>query len=246
MRGLLLLAVWAAGGAVLAAEPADADKRAAKAAYDAAVLGSDLYNKGDAAGCFRVYQGALTALRPMLDHQPQLATAVAAKLDRAAKVGRPAEAAFVLREAIDAVLAETDPAAKPTAAKKDGEKPLWDRLGGEAGVRAVVREFVALAAKDPKANLDRNGNYPLTKARVEQVEQQLVEFIRTATGGPLKYTGRDMKNAHQGMKITGAEFDAAAVHLIAALKKFNVPQAEIDELVAIVGTTKKDIVDEKK
>jgi hemoglobin len=63
------------------------------------------------------------------------------------------------------------------------------------------------------------------------------------TGGPLKYTGRDMKNAHQGMGITAAEFDAAAVHLIAALKKFNVPQPLIDEFVGIVATTKKDIVE---
>jgi ABC-type proline/glycine betaine transport system substrate-binding protein len=47
------------------------------------------------------------------------------------------------------------------------------------------------------------------------------------------------------MKITAAEFDAAAGHLVAALKKFNVPQADIDELIGIIATTKKDIVEEK-
>jgi hemoglobin len=127
-----------------------------------------------------------------------------------------------------------------------GKKPLWDRLGGEAGVRAVTREFLATAGKDPKANIDRNGNYPLTKERAERVEQLVVEFVSSVTGGSLKYTGRDMKNSHLGMKITEDEFNAAAGHLIAALKKFNVPQAEIDELVGLVGGVAKDIIEVKK
>ena len=48
----------------------------------------------------------------------------------------------------------------------------------------------------------------------------MVEFISSVTGGPLPYTGRD----------TEQEFNAAAGRLIAALKKLNVPQDEIDEL----------------
>ena len=54
-----------------------------------------------------------------------------------------------------------------------------------------------------------------------------------------------MKSSHAGMKITNAEFDALAGDLIASLKKFNVPQAEIDELVGIVATTRGDIVEVK-
>jgi hemoglobin len=127
-----------------------------------------------------------------------------------------------------------------------GTKPLWDRLGGEAGVRAVTREFLETAAKDEKANITRNGDYPLTAERAKRIEQQVVEFISSVTGGPLKYTGRDMKNSHQGMKITEDEFNAAAGHLVAALKKFKVPQAEIDELVGLVGSVAKDIIEVKK
>ena len=51
-----------------------------------------------------------------------------------------------------------------------------------------------------------------------------------------------MPTAHAGMQITDAEFDALAGHLVATLKKYNVPQAEIDELVGIVASTRKDIV----
>jgi hemoglobin len=78
---------------------------------------------------------------------------------------------------------------------------------------------------------------------VARVEQLVVEFISDAAGGPLKYTGRDMRNSHAGMKITQAEFDVAAGYLIAALKKYRVPQSEIDELVALVGPLAKEIVE---
>ncbi|MBA4065776.1 MAG: hypothetical protein C0501_19070 [Isosphaera sp.] len=124
----------------------------------------------------------------------------------------------------------------------DGKKSLWDRLGGEKAVRAVVHDFVGAAATDPKVNFFRDGKYKLDAKGVERLEQLLVEFVSAAAGGPLKYTGRDMKTSHTGMKITDAEFGALAGHLVATLKKFNVPQAEIDELVKAVAGTKGDIV----
>ncbi|MGH7387146.1 MAG: group I truncated hemoglobin, partial [Candidatus Methylomirabilales bacterium] len=78
---------------------------------------------------------------------------------------------------------------------------------------------------------------------VPRLKRQLVEFIGKATGGPQKYTGRDMKQAHKGMKITNAEFDAIAADLAASLDKFKVPAKEKNELLTIVGTTRKDIVE---
>ena len=52
-----------------------------------------------------------------------------------------------------------------------------------------------------------------------------------------------MKTTHTGLGITEADWDAAAKHLVAALDKYKVPQAEKDELMAFVGTQKKDIVE---
>ena len=57
------------------------------------------------------------------------------------------------------------------------------------------------------------------------------------------HTGRDMKTTHHGLGITSDDWDASAKHLIETLDKFNVPQAEKDELLAFVGTLKKDTVD---
>ncbi len=211
---------------------AELDKRVATLIYETVKEGVELYNGGKVEECHRLYQGALTVIAGVIDHRATTVKSIKDAL-AVAKTQKSADAAFTLRKALDD--AQNDVTGK--------KKPLWDRLGGEAAVRAVVKDFVAAAAPDPKVNFFRNGKYKLDAAGVAKLEQLLVEMISSATGGPLKYTGRSMKESHKGMGITEAEFGALAGHLVATLKKYNVPQAEMDELVAIVASTKGDIVE---
>jgi hemoglobin len=124
-------------------------------------------------------------------------------------------------------------------------KSLWDRLGGEPAVRAVVDDFVGRATKDDKVNFFRHGHPNEWKPNDTQVatfKQRLVEFISMASGGPLKYKGRDMVTVHKGMEISSAEFDALAADLAASLDHFKVPAKEKGELLAAIAGTKKDII----
>lgn len=220
-------------------ERAEIDKRVVKVVYDAALLGTDLFNKGSHEGCFRLYHGTLLAVHPMLDHRPKLAMSVRDKLEKA-KTMKAIDGAFILREALDEIQNEIAPGAKTTA-----PKALWDRLGGELGVKKVVDQLFALAIEDKAVNLLRDGKVKLDAKGVAHLKLMLVEFVSANTGGPSKYTGKDMKAAHAGMKITEAEFDALGALLVTVLKDNKVAQADIDELVKIVGTTKKDIVEGK-
>jgi len=212
---------------------AEIDKRAAKVAYEAALAGTEIFNGGDHVGCARLYQGTLQALLPMLDHRPKLAALIADKLS-GAKSMRPAEAATALREALDAVMGHAKTAS------------LWQRLGGEKGVRELVREAGTAAVADPKVNFFRGGQYKLDEKGVARMEQLLVEFVSVASGGPLKYTGKDLSTIHKGMKITDAEFDALIGHIVETMKKHKIAQKEIDELVAGVEGTRKLIVEVPK
>jgi hemoglobin len=133
----------------------------------------------------------------------------------------------------------------PVAAAGDAPKSLYERLGGEAAIRKVVDDFVALAAPDPAVDFTRGGTWQATPAAVEQLKQHLVAFVAQATGGPRNYTGRDMKTAHAGMRITQAQFDALAAHLRSALEKNGVGAAEVGELMKIAGSTAADIVEVK-
>ena len=211
---------------------AELDKRIATLIYETVKDGVELYNSGKIEECLRLYQGSLKVIGGLLDHRPTTAKAIQDAL-ATAKTEKADVAAFTLRKALDD--AQNDVTGK--------KKALWDRLGGEAAVRAVVKDFVLAAAPDPKVNFFRNGQYKLDAAGVDKLQKLLVEMISSATGGPLKYSGRSMKESHKGMKITEAEFGALAGHLVATLKNYKVPQAEIDELVAIVASTKGDIVE---
>ncbi len=224
---------------------ADLDRRIVKAVYEAALLGTELWNKGkDIEGCYRLYQGTLLAVQPMLDHRPKLAAAVKEKMDKA-KDMTAEKGAFVLRDALDEIQHEIAPSPKSDTKVDPKKTTLWDRLGGEPTVKKVVDDVFALAIEDKKVNLLRDGKVKLDAKGVTSLKEKLVAFISEATGGPLKYTGKDMKSAHAGMKITSDEFDALGAIVVDVLKKHKAAQADIDELMKILGATKKDIVESK-
>ena len=126
------------------------------------------------------------------------------------------------------------------------EKSLYERLGGEPALTAVVDDFVARTASNPKVNFTRKGTpqeWDANPENVKKLKRRLVTFIAEATGGPKKYDGKDMKSAHAGMQITSAEFDALAADLAASLDKFKVPAKEKGELMAIAASTKGAMVE---
>jgi len=134
----------------------------------------------------------------------------------------------------------------PQAAAKPASKSLYTRLGGEAAIAAVVNDFVNRALTDPAVNLSRRGEAKerdTSPEAIARLKTLLVEQIGEAAGGPRKYTGRSMKEAHKGQNITEAQFDALATHLVLSLRKFRVGDAEIAELIAIVAAMKGDIVE---
>jgi hemoglobin len=71
----------------------------------------------------------------------------------------------------------------------------------------------------------------------------LVDQVCEASGGPCTYSVRDMKEAHRGMAVTSGEFDALVEDLAATLDQFNVPSAEQQELLGMLGPMKVDIVE---
>ena len=124
------------------------------------------------------------------------------------------------------------------------QKSLYDRLGGKAAITAVVDEFVSIVAADKRIN----SFFAATAAdpkRMAAFKGNLVEQICQASGGPCKYTGKDMKTAHAGMGISAADFNALVEDLVAALNKFKVADADQKQLLGVLGPMQSDIVTKK-
>jgi len=119
----------------------------------------------------------------------------------------------------------------------EDKQSLYDRLGGKDAITAVVDEFANRLVADSRVN----GRFASTD--VKRFKALNVELVCQSTGGPCQYQGRDMKTTHAGMRISQAEFDIVAGHLAATLKKFKVPKQESEELLGIIGSLKKDIVE---
>ena len=119
---------------------------------------------------------------------------------------------------------------------------LYERLGGAYSIATVVDDFIERLL----VNDTLNANPAINEAR-RRVPKAGLKFHVTAlvcevSGGPCKYTGRAMKESHQHLNITQAEWDAMVGDFKATLSKFNVPQREQQELITIVGSTRNDIV----
>lgn len=243
---MLVAFVVLAAGVARAADPApldraELDKRAAKAAHDSSKLGSELWAAGEIEGCYRLYQGSLLALAPMLDHRPKLAELAKEKLE-AAKNQRAEKGAFTLRQGLDAIQKECSGEGEAVGARPPAKNSLWVRLGGEKTVKAVIHDLIDAALKDPKVNFTRDGTYKIEGKTRTELEERLVELISEVGRGPLEYTGRDVKKLHASMKITGEEFDAMVGHLDETLKKNKVDDDAAAELVKAVKLIKSYIV----
>lgn len=119
------------------------------------------------------------------------------------------------------------------------QKSLYERLGGQPAVEAVVKDFAERVLADARINKK------FAKSDANRLVKNLTDFVCKATGGPCTYTGRDMKAAHKQMAVTNGEFTALVEDLTATLDKFKVPEKEKGELLAALGPLQPDIVEKK-
>jgi hemoglobin len=131
-------------------------------------------------------------------------------------------------------------------AQKKAEPSLYERLGGVYNIATVVDDFIERLY----VNGILNANPKIDEAR-KRVSKAGLKFRVTAlvyqvAGGPEKYMGRSMKEAHQHLNIAEKEWKAMLDDFKKTLEKYKVPEREQKELIAIVEGTKKDIVIAKR
>ncbi len=117
---------------------------------------------------------------------------------------------------------------------------LYTRLGGYDAIAAVADNLLPRLMSDPQLGRfwEHRGEDGLQREK-----QLLVDFLCASAGGPLLYTGRDMKISHTGMRISESDWSLFLGHLNATLDHFTVPVQELSDVLAFVDSTKTDIVE---
>jgi len=120
------------------------------------------------------------------------------------------------------------------------EKSLYERLGGYDGITAFANDLLQRLQGDAQLGRfwENRGDDGLAREK-----QFLIDYLCSNAGGPVYYTGRDMKISHVGMKISESDWSAFLGHAGDTMQTLQVPQQECDDVVAFVLSLKDDIVE---
>src|SRR5499427_140018 len=129
------------------------------------------------------------------------------------------------------------PVASAPAAAHAPSRSLFDRLGGQPAINAVVDDFAGNVLNDSRINKK------FAKTDAPRLLSNLKDFVCYATGGPCVYKGLSMKDSHKNMGTTAGEFNALVEDLVKTLNKFKVPAAEQKELLTALAGLRGDIVE---
>ncbi|MCQ4167624.1 group I truncated hemoglobin [Tahibacter harae] len=113
---------------------------------------------------------------------------------------------------------------------------LYQRLGGMPAIETVVDASIRHIHGDLRINIF------FENTDIPDLRRLLVEQICAAAGGPCTYTGRSMEEAHSGMNLTDKDFDIFVEDLIAAMNEVQVPAPLQQELLALFGPMRPQVV----
>jgi hemoglobin len=118
---------------------------------------------------------------------------------------------------------------------------LFERLGGSAGISALVEDIVALHMENPAIRA-RFRPYLERPEKLAATKQHLCAFLESGSGGTARYTGRSMLETHRGMNISEAEYMAALDDILAAMRKHEIDEQTQKDVLSIAYSLKGEIV----
>ena len=152
------------------------------------------------------------------------------------------------------LLAMTACGSKPSDPQPES---LYIRMGGKTSIEAITDQLVAnVGAETGQANsvllrshqpmLDaissQNGNPATDPTRLQRLRNHVVDQFTDLTGGPIKYTGKNMLVAHTGMAVTTAEYASWRSMLDNSLATNKIGATEKAQFTALIDAMKNDVV----
>ena len=113
---------------------------------------------------------------------------------------------------------------------------LFERIGGEAKLRATAEEFTNVILEDDRIN------FTFADSDMSKFKKLIFEQLCEITQGPCKYTGRDMYEAHKKLNLNNAQFNALAEDLYIALDRVHVPYRVQNRLMALLAPMQRDVI----
>jgi hemoglobin len=126
--------------------------------------------------------------------------------------------------------------ASPIGVAQTAPDTVYQGLGGKDGIRKIVNTFLLIVVEDARIRSTFND------ADRKNLADKLVEQFCELSGGPCKYSGKDMKTIHEDLKITHAQFNALAEDLQTAMDRHGIPSRVQNKLIAKLAPMHRDVV----
>jgi hemoglobin len=124
-----------------------------------------------------------------------------------------------------------------TVGARAAQPSLYDRLGGEPVMTAVVSETIDQVVADPKLNASFKGT------DIGRVKRLIVEQICDISGGGCHYSGDTMRDVHADHNVTQAQFFGLVEILRSALRRHHVPLRARNQLLALLAPMAPDVIE---
>ena len=124
----------------------------------------------------------------------------------------------------------------PAGAPAPADDALFRALGGQAGIDAIVGDFVPRLVADP-----RTGEF-FRKTDQAHLKLMLAQQFCVVSGGGCIYTGLPMKKAHENIDVAKGDFNALVEVLQASMSARGVPFSTQNQLLARLAPMHREIV----
>jgi len=121
------------------------------------------------------------------------------------------------------------------------EVSLFNRLGGEEGISAIVDDIVKAHLVNPDI---KHVFMPLADdaAKLESFKIHVKEFLSAGTGGGATYTGKDLPTAHKGLNTTEKEFLSATDDILLVLSNHSIDEETKKDMLYILYSMKGAVI----
>ena len=126
--------------------------------------------------------------------------------------------------------------ALPARAQSASDDAVFQQLGGKPGIQKIVADFLPLLLADARIS------ETFKDADMERLGTLLAEQFCQLTGGPCKYSGKAMQDAHRDMHLNNAQFNALAEDLQFAMEKNGIANSAQNKLIAKLAPMQRAIV----
>lgn len=113
---------------------------------------------------------------------------------------------------------------------------VYVALGGQAGIEGIVDDLLDVVVDDGRIN------FQFALANIVRLRSMLITQFCSVSGGPCRYDGLSMDEAHAGRGITTAQFNALVENLVLVMERRGVPVAAQNRLLRQLAPMHGDVV----